>query len=75
MGEGKETFQWIIAKCSTGFYLHDQYSHVLSRAVIPGHLVKFFEKSKTADKVDSISSDSSRCNSDISDNENVSSCT
>ena len=65
----------IIGKCSTGFYLCDRYSHVLSRAVVPGHLVRFFKKSKMATTVSPNSSDSSRCNSDLSDVENVTSCT
>ena len=39
------------------------------------HLVRFFEKSKMANTVSPNSLDSSTCNSDISDVENVSSCT
>ena len=48
---------------------------MLSRSVVPGHLVRFFEKSKMVNTVSPNSSDSSTCNSDISDVENVSSCT
>ena len=48
---------------------------MLSRSMVPRHLVRFFEKSKMVNTVSPNSSDSSTCNSDISDVENVSSCT
>ena len=60
----------IIAKCSTGFYLHDRYSQVLSKAVVPSQLVRFFDKGRSESKSIPTSQEASGSKSDISDVEN-----
>lgn len=63
----------IIGKCSTGHYLHDKYNHIISKAVVPSHLIKSFEKHKNV-PAESNSKDSDASTSELSDFENVSSC-
>ena len=60
----------IIAKCSTGFYLCERYSHTLSKAVVPSQLVRFFDKGQSESKSIATSQEASGSKSDISDVEN-----